>query len=126
VNVGRLMGRIAWSLVAAAHAVPALVAVSPSRASELYGTLSTPTLDVLLQHRAMVFVAVAAVSVRAAVNPDDSSLATWVAGPSMVGFVVAWLWGGRPPELSTVAAVDVGLLALLGATAIVRHREQES
>jgi len=105
--------RIAWLVLAAIHAMPALALFRPSLLTHMYGAAPGDAVFLLLQRRAALFVVVVIVCVWAAVDPGVRRLAVVAAAVSMIGFLLLYAGAGRPPALRTIAVVDAaGLLPL--------------
>jgi hypothetical protein len=109
-------------LVAAAiNLAPVLGVVSPERMSALYGIdLDDPNLQILMQHRAILFGVVGGLLFVAAFNPPLRVLGYVVGFSSMVSFLlIAWLVGGYNAEIQRVIVIDVvGIAALAGAALV--------
>jgi len=88
----------------------------------LYGfEITSPDLEILLRHRAVLFGILGALLLAAAVSPGLRDTAVTVAGASMASFIViALVVGGYGPAIRKVVIADIiGLLALAPA-ALVR------
>jgi hypothetical protein len=109
-------------LVAAAiNLAPVLGVVSPERMSALYGIdLDDPNLQILMQHRAILFGVVGGLLFVAAFHPPLRVLGYVVGFSSMVSFLlIAWLVGGYNAEIQRVIVIDVvGIAALAGAALV--------
>lgn len=109
---------ILWLIVAAVHAMPALAFFRPGQMQSLYRVGPDNPLFLLMHHRAALFLAVFVTCVIAAFHPPSRPLASVVAGISMLAFLFLWSRAGFPPQLKTIAMVDlIGLPALVLAAA---------
>lgn len=108
-----MLTKLAWLLLAAIHFMPAIAAIRPTMLTTLYGTESGSTAFLLIQHRAMLFAAVLATCIWAALAPEVRRLAVVVTSISMLGFLALYWRGGAPEALRTIALVDlIGLPVL--------------
>jgi hypothetical protein len=101
---------LGWLVLAAVHAGPAAVLLRPGVAAALYGAAGDGILRLLIVHRGALFLAVVAVALLAAFDPDARRAASLVAAISMIGFLAVYLGMGAPAELRTVAVVDAAAL----------------
>jgi len=111
------MTTISWLLLAAIHVLPGLAFVRPAMISQLYGVEPSSESFLLLQHRAALFLVVAAVCVWAALRPETRQLAVVVVGMSIISFLVLFGLGGSPTSLRLIAIVDAAALIPLGLVA---------
>ena len=110
------LDRIAWLLLAAIHAMPALALFQPALLMRMYGAAPDDAVFLLLQHRAALFLVVVIICLWAVVDPGVRRLAVVAAAAavSMVGFLTLYAGAGRPPALRTIALVDAaGLVPLI-------------
>ena len=108
-----MIERIAWALLLAVHAIPALALFRPALLTRLYGVAAGETSFVLLHHRAALFVVVALVCGWAIADPAVRRLAVAAVGFSMVSFLWLYAGAGRPAALRGIAVADLaGLLPL--------------
>lgn len=106
--------RLAWLLLAAIHAMPALALFRPALLTRLYGAAPGDSSYLLLQHRAALFLVVMIVAVWAAFDPAVRRLAVVAVGVSMLSFLTLYAGAGRPPALRSIALADpVGVVPLL-------------
>jgi hypothetical protein len=104
---------MAWLLLAAVHAVPALALFRPSLLTGLYRLPPESPLLLLMQHRAALFLGVVFACVWCAIDPAPRRLGVAVVAFSMVSFLVLYLQAGSPEPLRRIALVDtVGLAPL--------------
>jgi len=107
--------RVSWICLALIHAAPALIAVQPARMQALYGLTPTGDTGALLWHRGVLFAAVFAVCVHAAIDPSARRAASLVTAISVVGYLVVYVRSGLPSgPLRKVALVDLIAIAPLG------------
>ena len=105
-----MMLKIAWLILAAIHALPALALFRPAMIGTLYRVNSDNPLFLLLQHRAALFLVIFLLAVWAAFDPASRRIASVGVGVSMVSFLILYWSAGSPPALKTIAMVDlVGL-----------------
>lgn len=97
----------AWLLVALIHTPPAIAAFSPKLRVRMYRVEETPSLGVILAHRGVLFLAVAATCVFAALDANARQLATIVAGVSVFGFLIVYAAARFPKSLRSIALMDV-------------------
>ena len=108
------LDRIAWLILAAIHAMPALALFRPALLMRMYGAAPDDAVFLLLQHRAALFLVVVIICLWAVVDPGVRRLAVVAAAVSMVGFLTLYAGAGRPPALRTIAVVDAaGLVPLM-------------
>ena len=81
--------------------------------TSLYGVEPGGQVFLLLQHRAGLFLAVAAACVFAAFVPEGRGLASVVTAISMISFLVLYAFGGMPEHLRRIALVDLAGLPVL-------------
>ena len=104
-----------WLVLAGVHASPAAVLFRPALIEALYGVPPTGSSGVLLIHRGALFLAVVAVALFAAFNPEARRAATLLVGISVVGFLLVYSIAGAPKgPLRTIAVVDALALVPLG------------
>jgi hypothetical protein len=109
-----MVERIAWSMLALIHAMPALALFRPALLTRLYGAVPGDGSYLLLQHRAALFLVVMIVAVWAAFDPAVRRLAVAAIGVSMLSFLMLYVGAGRPPALRTIAMADLaGVVPLL-------------
>lgn len=110
---------VPWLALALVHMPPALAAFLPALRQRMYGVDETPQLAVILAHRGILFLAVAAVSAYAAFDPEARRAAAIVAAISVVGFLLIYAAARLPKgPLRFVAIADcAALLPLAGVSA---------
>lgn len=107
------MTALAWALLAALHALPAVALVRPSLLTTLYGVEPGTTAFMLLHHRAALFGVVVLLCLWALVDPGIRRAASVAVAASMVSFIALWWAHGAPAPLRTIAIADlVGLVPL--------------
>ena len=115
---------ILFWLIAIIHVLPALSGLSGSRLASLYGIeQGNDTLMTLLQHRAVLFVFVAAACIYAAHNPSARWAVLIGAVISMASFIViSFLRGTTSGALQKIIVVDaIGLvIAALAAVLLIK------
>lgn len=105
--------RICWLLLAALHAIPAAGLFRPALLTRLYGVAPGGEVFTLMQHRAALFLAVAACCLWVAFLPAGRGVAALLTGISMASFLALYLASGQPAALRTIAWADLaGLLPL--------------
>lgn len=103
-----LATKAAWSLLLLVHVWPAAVAVRPGLMRRLYGVQPDGALGVLLTHRGVLFLAIAAVAALAIVDQGGRRIASAAVAVSVLGYLLVYLRAGAPAgPLRTVALVDV-------------------
>ncbi len=113
-----LVERLAWLGLAAIHVLPALGAVMPGGLARLYGQKPGGGLVLLLEHRSVLFAAIVALCLWSAADPQPRPAALLVTGLSVSGYLLLYLWRGRPRgALRRVALVDLLALPLLALAA---------
>jgi len=105
---------LAWLALALVHTPPALAAFSPALRQRMYGVSGDAGLGVILAHRGVLFLAIAAACVFAAFVDSARPLATIVTGISVVGFLAAFVLAKAPRALRAIALADAAALAPLG------------
>lgn len=106
--------KIAWLLLAAAHASPAAVLFRPGLMEQLYGTSPEGATGLLLTHRGAVFLAILVASTWAAFDPSVRRMAAVLVAISVVGFLLLYARAGLPDgPLRKIAIVDSLALAPL-------------
>ena len=114
---------IGWVVLAGIHVAPAAVLVAPGLGARLYGAVPDATVALLLQHRAVLFLAVLAVALLAAASPGARRAASLLVGISVVGFLWVYLAHGAPEgPLRRVAIVDALALLPLGLVTLAAWR----
>lgn len=99
--------KIAWLILAAIHATPALALFRPAMIGTLYGVDRNNPLFLLLQHRAALFLVIFLLAVWAAFDPASRRVASIGVGVSMVSFLILYWSAGSPPALRTIAIADL-------------------
>lgn len=108
------MQRVSWAVLVALHILPIVPLFRPALLGRMYGVEPGGVLTPLLQHRAALFLAVAAVCVLALFDPTSRRAAALVAGISMATFLILYVMHGMPASLRTIALADlIGIPALL-------------
>ncbi|MEE4302092.1 MAG: hypothetical protein V2J24_21820 [Pseudomonadales bacterium] len=109
-----------WVLAAGVHLIPATAVISKMRVEALYDVqITSPELELLLRHRALLFAVVAALLLAAAARPELWLLAGALGLVSMLGYVVlAGQVGTEQAAVLRVSRVDV-VVSLLLATALL-------
>lgn len=109
-----MIATIAWLVLAAIHAMPALAFFRPATLTTLYRLESDNPLFLLMHHRAAFFVAVFVLCVWAAFDPAPRPAALLVTGISMTSFLLLYFSKGSPKPLKAIARVDlIGLPFLI-------------
>ena len=107
------MVRLAWSLLALIHVLPAIALIRPSLLTTLYGVESDSPAFTLLWHRAALFAVILLICCWAALRPEVRQLASVAVAISMIGFLLIYWAQGMPANLRSIAIADlVGLPAL--------------
>jgi len=104
---------LAWLALVLVHAPPALATFSSKLRQRMYGVEGGGPLDVILTHRGVLFLAVAAVCVLGAFVPSARVGAALVVSISLIGFLATYFLGGAPNRLRTIALADTIALAPL-------------
>lgn len=112
-----MMVKIAWLILAAIHATPALALFRPAMIGKLYRVASDNPLFLLMQHRAALFLVIFLLAIWAAFDPTSRRVASIGVGVSMVSFLILYWSAGSPPALKTIATTDlIGIPFLLFVT----------
>ncbi|MEM7217794.1 MAG: hypothetical protein AAF515_05475 [Pseudomonadota bacterium] len=109
-----LLTKIAWGLLAALHAMPALALFRPHLTQTLYDAEPGGTIGTLLSHRGAMFLTVVVVSIIALLHGPSRRLASVVVAISMLSFLFVYVRAGSPAgALQGIARADmIGLLPL--------------
>ncbi|MGY0499441.1 hypothetical protein ACWZHB_13235 [Nocardia sp. FBN12] len=103
--------------VGVVHVLPGVVALSPRRASTVYGTtVDDPDLILLLRHRAIVLALIGVGLIIGAFTPSVRPVVVGAALISLVSFIGLTVLagpGGLNAETRRVAWIDVGAVGLL-------------
>lgn len=102
-----MMIKVAWAILAAIHALPALALFRPSMIGKLYRIANDSPLFLLLQHRAALFLVIFLLCVWAAFDPASRRVASVGVGVSMITFLILFWSAGSPPALKTIAMTDL-------------------
>jgi hypothetical protein len=114
--------RIILILLALLNLVPGIVALWPERSVALYSqTLDTPTLALLIRHRAVLLACVGAALGWAALDSRLVWPALVFAATSKLSFLAIGTEIGWPPPLIRIAQAD-GVALVLGSIAALLHR----
>ncbi len=104
---------VAWLILAAVNAMPALAFFQPSLLTKLYRLQPDNPLFLLMHHRAALFMVIFCACIWAAFDPKSRQLAASAVGVSMIGFLVLYWRAGSPKALKKIAQIDLlGLPAL--------------
>ena len=97
------------------HLPPAAVLAAPQLVSTLYGVKADAALDLLLVHRAAMFLAIAVLAMSAAFVPELRRAASVTLGISILAFLLLYARAAFPAgPLRTIACVDaIALIPLL-------------
>lgn len=106
---------LAWLALALIHTPPALAAFSPKLRKRMYGVEGEGALGLIIAHRGLLFLAVAAACVFAAFDAPARPLAVIVAAISVLGFLIFYVLAASPKRLRAIALVDAVGLVPLGA-----------
>jgi hypothetical protein len=117
-----MMQPIAWLVLAAIHATPALALFRPTLIEQLYRVNATSPLFLLFQHRAALFLVVFVVCVWAAFDPASRRMASVAVAISMVSFLILWRFAGSPAAFRTIALIDLSGLLFLAYVAWAAFR----
>ena len=102
-----MMLKMAWLILAAIHALPALAFFRPAMIGRLYQISKDNPLFLLVQHRAALFLVVFLMCVWAAFDPGSQRVASAGVGVSMLSFLLLYWKAGFPPALKTIAVADL-------------------
>jgi len=112
-----LVARICLFIAGIINFLPSLLALLPEKIEKSYGiSIPDQNLELLLQHRAVLFGIIGGFMIYAAISSKHYSLATLIGMISMVSFLVLYMLssGEINPELGEVMKFDViGILVLL-------------
>lgn len=109
---------LAWWALVLVHAMPAAAAFSPRLRQRMYGVSEDANLGVILTHRGVLFIAVAAACVYAAFDAPSRPLAAIVASISVLGFLIIYAKAGSPKRLLLIAQIDLFAIAPLALVAL--------
>ena len=108
------INRLAWILLAAIHAPPAMAALMPGMMGKLYGVAPQGEVGLMLAHRACLFLAVAFGCLWGALDAEARRPLSVIVMISIVGFLILYIAAGTPPgPLRRIALVDAAALAPL-------------
>lgn len=109
--------RICLGIAGFINAAPVALAFLPEKISSSYGIeLMSPSLELLLRHRAILFGLVGGLMIYSAITKKHYSLAVLIGFISMLSFVLfgQLIDGAMNPELSKVMWIDiVGIVILM-------------
>lgn len=107
---------VAWVVLAAIRALPALALFAPALIERLYGVAPGSDVFLLLRHRAALFLVVVVVCLWAAAWPEVRRLCAVAVRLSMASFLLLYVIAGLPRSLAVIAvAYLVGLVPLAHA-----------
>lgn len=110
---------LAWLALVLVHTPPAIATFSPALRRRMYGVDEGGALGVILAHRGVLFLAVAAVCAYAAFFPDGRRAASIVAAISVIGFLLIYAAAKFPRgALRPIALADAIALAPLTAVCL--------
>jgi hypothetical protein len=99
---------LAWLMLVLIHVTPAAAAFSPRLRQRMYGVEESGALGVVLAHRGLLFLAVAAACAYAAFDAQSRPLAVIVTVISVLGFLAVYALAGAPKgALRQIALVDL-------------------
>ena len=113
---------IALLLVGLVNFAPLAGLFFPERMETLYGiTISTPDLELLMRHRALLFGLVGGLVLISAFRPRLQPAALVLASISMIGFIVLdGVIGGTNEAIAQVVRIDLWALAPLAVAIYLR------
>ncbi len=119
----RAISSALYALVALANLLPAVGALSTSRIEALYGVLvQDPNLEILLRHRAVLFLVVGGLLAAAALHPPLRPVGLVAGLVSMLSFVaIALLVGDQNAQLRRVVLIDAGASLALALAGLLDH-----
>ena len=112
-EVGYMMLKIAWLVLAAVHATPALAFFRPATLTTLYRLDNSNPLFLLMHHRAALFLAVFALCLWSAFDSQPRRAAVVLTAISMLSFLTLYFQYDSPKPLKTIALVDLAGLPFL-------------
>jgi hypothetical protein len=116
---------VSWCLLALVHAPPAAVVAWPELVEQLYGEKIGGTLQLLLVHRGILFLAVVMACIHAAFISSARRVTSLVVGTSVVGFLLLYARAGMPAgPLETIALFDAIAMVPLALVVIDAWRPQ--
>lgn len=118
-----MIEKLCYAILAAIHVIPASMLFRPSAIGKLYGIENSGPLQVLLHHRAALFVIVLLACLWAIADPAARRLAVTIIAISMLSFLAVYWHGGSPPALKSIALADMAglpFLAFVGWSAFAR------
>lgn len=108
---------LAWLALVLVHTPPALATFSSRLRQRMYGVEDGGTLGVILTHRGVLFLAIAALCAYAAFAPDARRAASLAAAISVVGFLIIYVTSGAPERLRSIALTDaVAVIPLIAVS----------
>jgi hypothetical protein len=108
-----MMLKIAWLILAAVHATPALAFFRPATLTTLYRLDNSNPLFLLMHHRAALFFAVFALCLWSVFDSQPRRAAVVLTAISMLSFLALYVQYGSPKPLKTIALVDLAGLPFL-------------
>ncbi|WP_430445226.1 hypothetical protein [Sphingorhabdus contaminans] len=108
-----MMLKIAWLVLAAVHATPALAFFRPATLTTLYRLDNSNPLFLLMHHRAALFFAVFALCLWSAFDSQPRRAAVVLTAISMLSFLALYFQYGSPRPLKTIALIDLAGLPFL-------------
>lgn len=104
-------------MLALIHALPALAFFRPALLTNIYGVEPGGTAQLLLHHRAALFLAMFILCVWSIFATGPRPAAVVVAALRMVSFLLLYRFSGSPPALRSIAVADLIGLAPLALVA---------
>ena len=105
--------KIAWFILAAIHALPALALFRPAMIGTLYHVESNDPLFLLLHHRAALFLVMFMLCIWAVFDPTTRRVASAGVAVSMISFLILYWSTGAPPALKSIAMTDLVCIPIL-------------
>jgi hypothetical protein len=106
--------KLAWIGLILIHLMPAIAAFRPGGIARLYGIKPGNALQLLLEHRSLLFAAIVVLCAWSALDPLPRPAALVATAISVLGYFAIYLKHGMPAgALRTIAKVDLLALPLL-------------
>jgi hypothetical protein len=111
--------RLAWLGLILIHLMPAIAVFRPGGIARLYGIKPGNALQLLLEHRSLLFAGIVVLCAWSALDPLPRPAALVATAISVLGYFAIYLKHGMPAgALRTIAKVDLLALPLLAFIAV--------
>jgi hypothetical protein len=110
-----MIDKLAWTVLALIHTLPALAFFVPALITRMYGVEQGTANFALMHHRAALFMVIVALCIWSAFRPEVRLLSAVCVGFSMVSFLGIWCLSGSPSSIRSIAIADIIGLPFLAA-----------